>query len=438
MPDRDEVSAIDGQVSVELGAVADELDENVCAWSERLLAALVHESSATGERTEIWSVIEKVLSGLGYISRAIEVDDSISGHAEYSPPGTIRPVGTAYVATHSTVESGSVDRGASPLLATTGPLLLFSHLDTEPAHAGWATPPLDLTKRERNAYGLGAADAKAGIVSILGALKLLQQRSRFPENPPVIVFAAAKQGGALGMLQAVESVRGVRGAVYCHPAESGEGLMQLKTASRGVATVRVTFHGRTPKPREERSPVSADPRTGLNPLKATMKFAALVRDFPSESTIWEVTGINGGGSTPFEVPCTARVDVACWFTEKDAEYWRAFVERKISDTDLSTILEGGKVSVELVGLRANPAGEISSSFIRSVSKIIGRVTGSEPEPYGWHSASDLRFPIRLLGVPTVGFGARGGGFYGPDEWVDLDSMNQVTEVLAEMLIDKDD
>ncbi|WP_158254024.1 M20/M25/M40 family metallo-hydrolase [Cryobacterium sp. Y50] len=338
------------------------------------------------------------------------------------------------MATHRT--SNVNDRGGrvSDTREDSGPTLLFTHLDTEPEHAGWRIPPLELRKCQRRAYGLGVADAKAGIVSILAALKILQKQSRFPKYPPVVVFATAKQGGGLGMLQAVAEVTGVKEAVYCHPAESGEGLRQLKTASRGVATIRATFHVRTPVPQEERSPISADPRIGLNPINASVELAAAVRTFPSESAIWEVTGITGGGITPFEIPGTSKVDISCWFSDHDAEFQRSFVERKIAASTSLFVAQGGIVSVDLVGLRANPAGEISSNFIRSVSEVIASVTGVNPERYGWHSASDLRFPIRILGVPTVGFGARGGGFYGPDEWVDLDSMDQVSEILAELLL----
>ena len=55
------------------------------------------------------------------------------------------------------------------------------------------------------------------------------------------------------------------------------------------------------------------------------------------------------------------------------------------------------------------------------------------ETYDWHSASDIRFPMRCLDVPAVGFGATAGQFYGPNEWVDLASLHDSTAVVARML-----
>ena len=60
----------------------------------------------------------------------------------------------------------------------------------------------------------------------------------------------------------------------------------------------------------------------------------------------------------------------------------------------------------------------------------------EPRPRGYpgHAASDIRFPIRVAGIPAVGFGALGGGFYGPDEWVDLPSVQRTTDALVRSVL----
>ncbi len=85
------------------------------------------------------------------------------------------------------------------------------------------------------------------------------------------------------------------------------------------------------------------------------------------------------------------------------------------------------------GVRANPASCAGSAFARAALATMAGVTGRPTEPYGWHSASDIRFPMRLLGVPAIGFGALAGGFYGAQEWVDVPSMRATTEALARIL-----
>jgi acetylornithine deacetylase/succinyl-diaminopimelate desuccinylase-like protein len=39
-----------------------------------------------------------------------------------------------------------------------------------------------------------------------------------------------------------------------------------------------------------------------------------------------------------------------------------------------------------------------------------------------------------MGVPAVGFGPLAGGFYGPDEWVDLASLHATTEALVRLVV----
>jgi acetylornithine deacetylase/succinyl-diaminopimelate desuccinylase-like protein len=66
----------------------------------------------------------------------------------------------------------------------------------------------------------------------------------------------------------------------------------------------------------------------------------------------------------------------------------------------------------------------------SLRAAINEVTGTPPSPYTGHYAGDIRYPIRLSGVPAFGIGSVAGGFYGPDEWVDLDDLVRLTAVVA--------
>ena len=92
-----------------------------------------------------------------------------------------------------------------------------------------------------------------------------------------------------------------------------------------------------------------------------------------------------------------------------------------------------EVSVELVGIRANPAHHPSSELQNRVREEIEKSTGAAIINYNWHSASDIRFPIRIKNIPAVGFGALAAGFYGGEEWVSLSSSIQTVECLLSLL-----
>ena len=82
-------------------------------------------------------------------------------------------------------------------------------------------------------------------------------------------------------------------------------------------------------------------------------------------------------------------------------------------------------------MMANPAASgWDEPFCRVVREAVRETTGVAPVPYGAHAASDLRFPIRLRGIPAVGIGCRAGGFYGPDEWVDIEDLYRLTATVA--------
>ena len=70
---------------------------------------------------------------------------------------------------------------------------------------------------------------------------------------------------------------------------------------------------------------------------------------------------------------------------------------------------------------------------RVLRRSIEEVTGKAPKAYPNHYAGDIRYPIRLLGVPAYGIGSVGGNFYGPNEWVDVDDLVRLVAVLVQTL-----
>ena len=82
---------------------------------------------------------------------------------------------------------------------------------------------------------------------------------------------------------------------------------------------------------------------------------------------------------------------------------------------------------------ANPALQPLGEVLSRVREEIERTTGNTIVDYNWHSASDIRFPIRIKNVPAVGFGALAGGFYGGEEWVSLSSSMQTVQCLTSLL-----
>ena len=126
------------------------------------------------------------------------------------------------------------------------------------------------------------------------------------------------------------------------------------------------------------------------------------------------------------LPERAVAQGAVWFRSDTA----AEVYRSLN----SVALEEGALVAKVFGLRSNPAETPADHpLVAATSAAIAAETGTTPNLYPAHVASDIRFPIRCLGAPTVGFGALAGDFYGPNEWVDADDMHRATRVIVRVV-----
>jgi ABC-type polar amino acid transport system ATPase subunit len=74
-------------------------------------------------------------------------------------------------------------------------LLLNAHVDTVPANSGFTSPPHELIFREGRLHGLGAADTKGAIASILAALETCRSNGRAIRDVAVLFSGDEESGG---------------------------------------------------------------------------------------------------------------------------------------------------------------------------------------------------------------------------------------------------
>lgn len=382
------------------------------------LRKLIACSSITGMPSNIDDTLDAELVSLGYrVERYAVTKEDWLIQAEGSPPqewcGELPEALIAF------------PKGYSGELLP----LFFAHYDTELPSEEWKIDPFSLLQIQDRLYGLGSADDKGGVAAILTAIRA----AKVNESAilPIVIFASGKQGGSLGMVQAFSNLGNISYALYCHPAETGNGLGDLKVSSRGIATVRVTLRGRVPVPLEVRTPASADPRTGINPNISMAKLVLDIDSWMDSEIVWSVNNCKSY-APKFGISDRVELDISAWFTQGTFSQILEIVSlRSKSCLDLSD--SECEVTLELVGLMANPALQPLGGVLSRVCEEIERTTGNTIVDYNWHSASDIRFPIRIKNVPAVGFGALAGGFYGGEEWVSLSSSMQTVQCLTSLL-----
>ena len=391
--------------------------DNLQSYERELLSSLVSHRSVRAEASDVHDLCAQHLATLGmeveFVTPRVDEFPGSRCHPEWCPPYPV---------------SAEPERMVSVLGSSgEGPgIFLFAHTDTEhPDPRGdWDTDPYRATEAGGRIYGVGTADDKAGVVSVLAAVRALLPHL---EGVRVVVgLVHGKLGGGLGTLPTMTRVGDVDTSIYCHPAETGQGMTQFKIATRGFFNFRIQTVGRRPDPVEIRTPNSEDPRQGINAFSKLREVLDAVDRWSDQKDLlcsvnWVSAGVN-----PIVLPERAVAEGTVWF--------RYGTVAEVYESLNQCALGAGAFSTQLFGVQSNPA-EIPPDhpLVSATTKAIGIETGVTPTVYPAHVASDIRFPIRCLNAATVGFGAKAGNFYGPNEWVDAADMHRATRVIVRIV-----
>ena len=382
-----------------------------------LLSRLIAVSSPLGESADqAQRLVADYLNTRGYRSE-LTTDDptAYTSHPDYMAPATPYPAPAVNLVARAASRPSKVG--------------LFAHIDTERAGAGWTSPPLTGTVRDGRLYGLGAADDKGGVAAMAVAAAILQANGR---PSPLVMSLHGKGGGSRGSLPTFARLREFSQVLYVHPAETGRGFADIKHIVRGVLDMRLTVTGWRGDAREIGSPDSASFSEGGDALQAALAMVDAWRTGPlkdAEVNVGEITAGDRVGSVPAQARARVRVlfDDTRAFGEvlADArrECDRVAAARSRGDHTITATLERD-------GLGANHASvPWDSPACRVLRASIEDVTGRAPASYPTHFAGDIRYPIRLAGVPAFGMGSLAGGFYGADEWVDIDDLVRLVAIV---------
>ena len=418
--------AVSGAVAATAGASLSADERIVSLANSRreelidLLSALIRVQSLSGESAEYaQQVVKEYLRDLPYrIEESADRPSRYEDHAEYMPPNP--PSDGPFVNIIGWPENPSGRQSA-----------MFSHIDTHSLDAGWETEPLTPVIDGNRMIGLGTSDDKGGVAAMLVASSILASE-RVPL--PVVMSLHGKGGGSRGSLPVFDRLsktdHGINAVLYVHPAETGRGLDDIKNAVQGVVDFELTVRGWRSPPMEIGSVDSSDWATGGNALDKCWALIEHLRNNAFRDTEFNL-GIMDGGNRVGSVADEASVRFRLKFTGDLT--WRELFETASADLR-EAVSDPWQASLNLAGYRTNPGeAEWSLPVSRTLRSAIEEVTGRAPDAYPNHYAGDIRYPIRLLGVPAYGIGSTGGNFYGPNEWVDIDDLVNLVAVLVTTL-----
>ena len=391
-----------------------------------LLSDMIRVRSLSGESAaDAQSVVKSYLAKLPYkIEESADRPSQYEDHAEYMPPN---PSG----------DGPFINVIGWPQNSQGRQFAMFSHIDTHSVEDGWETDPFVPTTIGNRLYGLGTSDDKSGVAAMLVAASVLAEAG---EALPVVMSLHGKGGGSRGSLPVIDRIsktdHNIGAVLYVHPAETGRGLDDIKNAVQGVVDLELSVTGWRAPPMEIGSIDSSAWEDGGNALDMCWTALAHLRDTAFREVQFNLGTMSGGdriGSVADKATTTFRLKFSGEHT------WESLVGAAKQQLDLfaeSLSVSGGsyQFNVDAIGYRTNPgAADWDAPVSHVLRESIEDITGRAPDAYPNHYAGDIRYPIRLLGVPAYGIGSVGGNFYGPNEWVDIDDLVKLVAVLIQTL-----
>lgn len=314
---------------------------------------------------------------------------------------------------------------------------MFSHIDTHSIEEGWSTNPLEPKIIDNKLYGLGTSDDKAGVAAMLVAATILAKTGK---SLPVVMSLHGKGGGGRGSLPVFERIRktnhNIGAVLYVHPAETGRGMEDIKNSVQGIADLQLQMTGWRGEPLEIGSIDSAEWKDGGSALDRCLELFETLKKTVYKDVMVNLGIVEGGdriGSVADKVTITFRLKFTGTHT------WKKLLDDSnnvINEfiTSHSTSINNYTAELKSVGYMTNPgAADWEATESKILRKSMSEVTGETPTAYPNHYAGDIRYPIRLLGIPAYGIGSLGGNFYMPNEWVDIDDLVKLVAVLVDTI-----
>jgi succinyl-diaminopimelate desuccinylase len=287
-------------------------------------------------------------------------------------------------------------------------LTLNAHLDVVPGRPEQFHPQV----REGRIYGRGSQDMK-GSAAVL--LRLIKDLAALPEPPDVAFqFVGDEEiGGANGTRVLLEE-RGWRTGFFL-AAEPSD--LQICYAHKGSMWPEVLLRG---------SPAHGSrPWDGVNPIIALQAgLVAVAERYPTpDEAAWMTTvvptRIESGDATN-RLPSAARVVFDIRFIPEERP------------EDVLAVLRESFPGAELVG-RAPGAPlytDPNNPLVQQLAGCIQRATSEKAGFYREHFATDARY-YSDAHIPAVCVGPIGAGLHSDEEWVDIESLGTLYQILRQ-------
>ena len=304
-------------------------------------------------------------------------------------------------------------------------LMLNGHIDTVTLEGN----PEGITPRIENGkmYARGAYDMKCGVAAMLMAAS--RAKASNLRGDVIVACVSDEEYASIGSFEVVKTFK-ADAAIVTEPTE-----LELVTAHKGFVWLQISVHGKAAHGSRPLEGVDAIAKMG-KVLVALEQMDLDLRANPSHVMLHSGSvhaSIISGGQELSSYPalCTAEVErrtIPGETLEVIEAQFRTMLENiKASDASFEYSL---KMGLERVPHEVSESELIVQTLLKNATGILERTPKIRAETF-WTDCAALS----SAGIPSFLFGAAGAGAHSANEWVDLDSVTKLEEILFSTILE---
>lgn len=320
-------------------------------------------------------------------------------------------------------------------------LALNGHVDVVPVEpVPWKhVDPFSGVYEDGRVYGRGSVDMKGGLASGMIVLNALLETGIQLKGDVQMQFVVDEENGGNGCLAAI--LRGYRAdaTLIMEPTHPD----YLVISSRGAQFFRITVPGLEAPIEHTMTTVNAIEKAFFI-FKAVQDYACYrVSQAHHPLYDWDPTKIpvavckiqSGTWPSTFGANCIMEGSLECLPGEDIVQVRQGFYDYILQVSTQDGWLKAHPPAIEWFGLWFE-SGETpqDSPMIQQFVESYRAVLGKAPTIQGG-GGSDLRLPILYANSPSAHFGPTGAAIHSTDEYVEIDSVMQVAQVIGRYIVD---
>ena len=307
-------------------------------------------------------------------------------------------------------------------------ILLNGHIDTVGVE-GMEIDPFDPVVKDGKVYGRGSQDMKGGVAAMVAAVKAIVESGIKLKGDVIITCVVDEEYASIGSEEIVKHYT-ADGAIVTEPTDE-----QIVIAHKGFVWSKIKVEGEAAHGSRYEDGVDAIMKMGkvlsgldhLDNQILTKNYHPLLQRGSIHTSIIQ------GGTEISVYPALCELEVERRILPGE--------DLRTSETEISQILEEIKANdkafkasfetyFERVPLEVDPQTDI----VKSLSASFEAYNGKSPEYQGVSFWTDAAL-LADAGIPTVIFGPKGKGLHSSIEYVELDSVVNTAEIIAQTIID---